>query len=86
MSDKIQLVKNAMLAVQRYPWEQGVCAQAVWELGEVATTVAMAHDAVLRQKEDGRRPGRVRTEGFSYCPPPLRNARRGGKISQICDL
>ena len=54
MSDKIQLVKNAMLAVQRYPWEQGVCAQAVWELGDVATAVAMAHDAVLRQKDDGR--------------------------------
>ena len=54
MNDKIQLVKNAMLAVQRYPWEQGVCAQAVWELGDVATAVAMAHDAVLRQKEDGR--------------------------------
>jgi len=54
MRDKIQLVKNAMLAVQRYPWEQGVCAQAVWELGDVATAVAMAHDAVLRQKEDGR--------------------------------
>lgn len=54
MSDKIQLVKNAMLAVQRYPWEQGVCAQAVWELGDVVTAVAMAHDAVLRQKEDGR--------------------------------
>ena len=54
MSDKVQLVKNAMLAVQRYPWEQGVCAQAVWELGDVATAVAMAHDAVLRQKEDGR--------------------------------
>ena len=54
MENKIQLVKNAMLAVQRYPWEQGVCAQAVWELGDVATAVAMAHDAVLRQKEDGR--------------------------------
>ena len=54
MNDKIQLVKNAMLAVQRYPWEQGVCAQAIWELGDVATAVAMAHDAVLRQMEDGR--------------------------------
>ncbi len=31
---KIDLVKNAMLAVQRYPWEQGVCAQALWELGD----------------------------------------------------
>lgn len=54
MSDKTQLVKNAMLAVQRYPWEQGVCAQALWEFGDVTTAFAMAHDAVLRQKEDGR--------------------------------
>lgn len=54
MSEKVNLVKNAMLAVQRHPWEQGVCAQAVWELGEEATAIAMAHDAVLRQKEDGR--------------------------------
>lgn len=54
MTEKIALVKNAMLAVQRYPWEQGVCAQALWELGEETTAIAMAHDAVLRQKEDGR--------------------------------
>lgn len=54
MTDKINLVKNAMLAVQRYPWEQGVCAQAMWELGDTATAVAMAHDAVKRQQEDGR--------------------------------
>lgn len=54
MSGKVELVKNAMLAVQRYPWEQGVCAQALWELGDVTTAIAMAHDAVLRQKEDGR--------------------------------
>ena len=54
MSEKIKLVKNAMLAVQRYPWEQGVCAQALWELGDVTTAIAMAHDAVLRQTEEGR--------------------------------
>lgn len=54
MSDKINLVKNAMLAVQRYPWEQGVCAQALWESGDIPTAVAMAHDAVLRQQDDGR--------------------------------
>lgn len=54
MSGKVELVKKAMLAVQRYPWEQGVCAQALWELGDVTTAIAMAHDAVLRQKEDGR--------------------------------
>ena len=54
MTEKISLVKNAMLAVQRYPWEQGVCAQALWELGEETTAIAMAHDAVLRQQADGR--------------------------------
>ncbi|HKM22298.1 MAG TPA: glycosyl hydrolase, partial [Lachnospiraceae bacterium] len=54
MKDSMALVKNAMLAVQRYPWEQGVCAQAIYETGDIATAVAMAHDAVLRQREDGR--------------------------------
>lgn len=54
MAGKVELVKKAMLAVQRYPWEQGVCAQALWELGDETTAIAMAHDAVLRQKEDGR--------------------------------
>ena len=52
--NKCQLVKHAMLAVQRYPWEQGVCAQALWEYGDTTTAVAMAHDAVLRQQPDGR--------------------------------
>ena len=54
ITNKTDLVKNAMLAVQRYPWEQGVCAQALWESGDVKTAIAMAHDAVLRQKADGR--------------------------------
>lgn len=52
--NKCELVKHAMLAVQRYPWEQGVCAQALWEYGDITTAVAMAHDAVLRQQPDGR--------------------------------
>ena len=47
-------VKIAMLGVQRYPWEQGVCAQAMLEAGETAAFIAMAHDAVLRQTHDGR--------------------------------
>jgi rhamnogalacturonyl hydrolase YesR len=47
-------VKTAMLAIQRYPWEQGVCAQAMFEAGENAVFIAMAHDAVLRQTPDGR--------------------------------
>lgn len=54
MRDSKTLVKNAMLAIQRYPWEQGVCAQAIYETGDFVTAVAMAHDAVLRQREDGR--------------------------------
>ncbi len=51
---KIEQVKMAMLAVQRYPWEQGVCMQALYELGDYTTAYAMAHDAVLRQTADGR--------------------------------
>jgi len=46
-------VKNAMLAIQRYPWEQGVCMQALYEADD-PTYTAMAHDAVLRQTDDGR--------------------------------
>jgi rhamnogalacturonyl hydrolase YesR len=45
---------GAMLAIQRYPWEQGVCAQALYEAGEMELFIAMAHDAVLRQQPDGR--------------------------------
>lgn len=51
---KVNLVKNAMLATIRYPWEHGVCAQAVYETGDIITAVAMAHDAVLRSQPDGR--------------------------------
>ena len=53
-NELITKVKNAMLAVQRYSWEQGVCMQALYELGDVDTAVAMAHDSVLRQLPDGR--------------------------------
>lgn len=54
MKSNLEKVKKAMLAVQRYPWEQGVCMQALYENGDIETAVAMAHDAVLRQQEDGR--------------------------------
>lgn len=53
MTNTLTLVKSAMLSIQRYPWEQGVCAQALWELGDETTAIAMAHDAVLRQQPDG---------------------------------
>lgn len=51
---KTELVKHAMLAVQRFPWEQGVCMQALYESGDWTTAAAMAHDAVTRQTADGR--------------------------------
>ena len=47
-------VISAMLAMQRNPWEQGVCAQALYELGRTELWLPMAHDAVLRQRRDGR--------------------------------
>ena len=30
---QIEKVKNVMLAMQRFSWEQGVAAQAMWEIG-----------------------------------------------------
>ena len=50
----IRRAAGAMLAIQRYPWEQGTCAQALYELGDNEIWVAMAHDAILRKTEDGR--------------------------------
>lgn len=50
----VEFVKMAMLATQRYPWEQGVCMQALYEMGDTNTAIAMAHDAILRQGKDGR--------------------------------
>lgn len=47
-------VKNAMLSMQRYPWEQGVAAQSMYEAGDTDTFIMMARDAVLRQTDDGR--------------------------------
>ena len=43
-----------MLTMQRYPWEQGVCAQALYEAGMDELWIPMAYDAVRRQAEDGR--------------------------------
>ncbi len=50
----VEKVKYAMLAMQRYSWEQGVAAQALLELGETDFVVLLAREAVLRQREDGR--------------------------------
>jgi rhamnogalacturonyl hydrolase YesR len=45
---------NAMLAMQRRAWEQGVAAQALLELGETDLVILLAKDAAVNQKKDGR--------------------------------
>ena len=52
--DPAERVIACMLAMQRYPWEQGVCAQALYEAGREEYWLPMAHDAVKRQAPDGR--------------------------------
>ena len=47
-------VIHCMMAMQRYPWEQGVCAQALYEAGRDELWIPMACDAVQRQAPDGR--------------------------------
>lgn len=51
---QIEKVKNVMLAMQRFSWEQGVAAQAMWEIGEDSLALLMADEAIHRQTEDGR--------------------------------
>ncbi|RPH61723.1 MAG: glycosyl hydrolase [Chloroflexi bacterium] len=51
---RIQKVINAMLAMQRRAWEQGVAAQALLEFGETDLAVLLAKDAVVNQLKDGR--------------------------------
>lgn len=50
----VEKAKRALLAMQRYSWEQGVAAQAFLELGEPDFVVLLAKEAVLRQRADGR--------------------------------
>jgi unsaturated rhamnogalacturonyl hydrolase len=54
MNEPITKVMNAMLAMQRRAWEQGVAAQALLELGELDWVVLLAKDAVVNQLKDGR--------------------------------
>ena len=54
MYKDIDKIKNALLSMQRLPWEQGVAAQAFLELGDNKMVILMAKEAVLRQSEDGR--------------------------------
>lgn len=52
-ADRIERVKIATLGMQRYDWEQGVVAQAFFEMGELDLAISMARGAILRQ-EKGR--------------------------------
>jgi unsaturated rhamnogalacturonyl hydrolase len=54
LSENIEKVRQAMLSMQRYAWEQGVASQAMLESGETEWAILMAKDAVLRQLDDGR--------------------------------
>jgi unsaturated rhamnogalacturonyl hydrolase len=54
VTDMIERVKRAMLAMQRASWEQGVAAQALLELGETELVVLMAKEAIVRQDDQGR--------------------------------
>ncbi|WP_206098875.1 glycoside hydrolase family 88 protein [Paenibacillus paeoniae] len=40
--------------MQRFSWEQGVAAQALIESGYIEEVVLLAHDACVRQTEEGR--------------------------------
>jgi len=54
MNNQVLKVKQAMLAMQRYSWEQGVAAQALLESGFKEEAVLFAHDACVRQEATGR--------------------------------
>lgn len=79
----VNRVKLAMLTMQRAPWEQGVAAQAMLELGEIDLVVLMAREAVLRQKPDGRLaelgPGHDVTDPAANGVPVLYAARWTGE-------
>ncbi len=51
---KLNKVKKAMLAMQRYSWEQGVAAQAMLESDEIEWAILLAREAVHRGVQDGR--------------------------------
>ena len=50
----IRKVISAMMAMQRFPWEQGTAAQALYEAGYEDLWIPMAYDAIKRQSGDGR--------------------------------
>ena len=53
-NSKIEKVALALLAMQRYSWEQGVAMQAFMELGKEEVLVLLAKEAAYRDLPDGR--------------------------------
>ncbi len=53
-NDVVTRVKAALLAMQRFQWEQGVTAQALLELGDRDEVILLAKAAVMRRAKDGR--------------------------------
>jgi rhamnogalacturonyl hydrolase YesR len=47
-------VLQAMLCMQRWPWEQGTASQALLECGEEDLAILFAKDALVNQYKDGR--------------------------------
>ena len=52
--EMIEKVKRALLSMQRMAWEQGVAAQAFFEIGDAEMGVLLAKEAAHRSLEDGR--------------------------------
>lgn len=50
----IKKVKTALLAMQRFQWEQGVTAQAFLELGYTDEVILLVKAALMRKAKDGR--------------------------------
>ena len=50
---ELDKIINCMLSMQRYPWEQGVCAQALYEAGREDLWIPMAYDSIKRISGDG---------------------------------
>jgi unsaturated rhamnogalacturonyl hydrolase len=54
LDTKFNKVRQALLSMQRYSWEQGVAAQAMLEAGDAETAYLLARDAVVRQDAAGK--------------------------------
>ncbi|MCL2864898.1 MAG: glycoside hydrolase family 88 protein [Lachnospiraceae bacterium] len=54
LTNKINKVKRALLAMQRHSWEQGVTLDAFIALGDEETAILLAKEAAYRRIKDGR--------------------------------